>query len=132
MTYTTVFAYKGIIGIDSTPTDEGMIAPYGNGNIGVVTDADKVRISPDALSLLKTIKKGRDYIGDVDTFKCNDKSNVFSWFGGHKRILDPAKSVGSRDYNPSLLKVYEGDIEIPDDFKVAVMDKLNSEGKSID
>lgn len=122
MSTTKVFAYKGIIGIDSTPTDEGMVAPYGGGNLGVVMNADKVLISNEALELLKKIKTGRDAIGDVDAFMADQP--IFAWFGGHKRILNPDKAVAARDYKPSLLKAYEGEIEIPDDFIVAVEDLL--------
>lgn len=120
----TVFAYKGYIGIDSISTDDGIMAPFGNGNIGVVADAEKVRISSYAMALLKTIKRGGDCIGNVDAFKCNDGVIVFSWFGQHRRIVNPIEAVGSRDYNPSLLKTYEGEIEISNDFICAVEDIL--------
>lgn len=115
MSITTVFAYKGFIGINSTPTDEGMVAPHGGGNIGVVMNANSVRFSLEALDLLKTIKVGKDAIGDVDVFMSGEPT--FAWFGPHKRIISPKNAVAARGYNPSLLKVYDGEIEIPVDFK---------------
>lgn len=41
----TIFAYKGFVGIMSD--SDGMIAKPGNGNLGCVCDASKVKISQE-------------------------------------------------------------------------------------
>ena len=66
---TTIFAYKGIIGIQSSPDAEGLIAKPGNGNLGCVIDAASVEIQKEALDLLLKIPKGRDGLGDFDVLK---------------------------------------------------------------
>lgn len=101
---TSVFTYKGYIGIESDVKAEGLLnSPTQPGQLGFVVDANSVDIQPEALELLKTIKKGSDSLGDVDVFSAGDKI-VFSWLGGPLRLIDPKKITGSRDYNPSLLK----------------------------
>ena len=124
---TEVFAYKGFIGILSNPSHEGIIAHPGNGNLGVVMDASKVRISNEALTLLKSIKKGRDCIGDIDVFTTNDNKVIFSWLGGYMNIVKANEIVGSREYDPSHLKAYNGEINVPSDFIEAVDEILKIE-----
>lgn len=110
----TVFAYKGIIGIQSSPECEGIIAhPVGN-NLGVVCEANKVLFSPEAIELLKSIKKGRDSLGDIDIFQSN-QGPMFSWLGGYLRSVIPSQSEGSNTYDPSLITASEG-IEVPSNF----------------
>jgi len=112
---TTVFIYKGIIGISSQETCESLIAKPGNGNLGCVCDASKMKISKEALEALKTIPKGKDSIGDIDIFQTNDKKVIFSWFGGYLKAFKPNKIETSRDYNPDLL-THSDDVEIPQKF----------------
>ena len=118
-----VFYYKGIIGIDCDPNSEGIIAKPGNGNLGVVCKADKVRFSKDAVDALKRVKRSHDAIGDVDIFSSNE-GPIFSWLGGYRRMIKPDLVEGSRDYDASLITATD-DVEIPEDFKAAV-DGFNS------
>ena len=112
---TTVFQHKGMIGILSSPDAEGFIAKPGNGNLGCVVDASQVEISKDALDLLKTIPRGHDGLGEIESFKAGDK-NVFGWLGGYMKAFRPADIETSRDYNPSILTATEG-VEVPKEFK---------------
>lgn len=99
-----VFSHRGIIGIESSPYDKAILAHPGGGNIGVVADASLVEISEDALQLLKTIKVGRDSIGDVDCFRSGDKI-IFGWLGGYCMPINPKGAEAARGFKPELLKV---------------------------
>lgn len=115
---TTVFEYKGYIGIKSHPKADGMIAPAGGGNIGCVCDASKVQISKEALELLKKIPRGRDGLGEIDVFGSGDKK-IFGWMGGFLRVFKPSEIETSRDYDPSILTHTDG-VEVPKDFKTFI------------
>lgn len=119
-----VFAYRGVIGILASPECEGIVAHPGNGNLGVVCDADKVEISSEAIELLKTIPKGSDSLGSIDIFGDSNGKVVFAWLGGYMRAILPEKEVASRDYDPSLLKATEN-VEVPQTFKDFVDDNLS-------
>jgi len=58
----------------------------------------RLGVSDEAMALLKTIKRGRDSIGDVDWWACDDKSFAFGWLGPHLRLVDPKQSQTSRQY----------------------------------
>jgi hypothetical protein len=116
---TQVFTHKGYIGIMSDVKAEGLINnPSQPGQLGFVVDASFVDIQPEALEILKQIKKGRDSLGDIDVFQAGDKV-VFSWLGGQLNLLDPKRVSGSRDYNPSTLKS-NSEVKPPQDFIDAV------------
>jgi hypothetical protein len=55
-------------------------------------------ISAEAVALLKTIKRGRDAIGDVDWFTTADGKAAFCWIGGPKALIRVEGAVGSREY----------------------------------
>jgi hypothetical protein len=112
---TTIFTYKGIVGILSSPDAEGMIAKPGNGNIGCVVDGSMIEISPDALEVLKQIPRGHDGLGDIDCFGSNDGKVVFGWLGGYMKAFSPNEIETSRDYNPGLLTATEN-VETPKTF----------------
>ncbi len=120
----TVFAYKGIIGIKSSHDCEGIIAHPVGSNLGVVCEADKVLFSPEAVELLKTIKKGNGSIGDIDIFQ-SDTGPVFCWLGSYLKVIIPSEVEGSRTYDPSLINSSEG-IEVPENFIKFAEDKLQN------
>lgn len=70
------------------------------GNFGqVIMDSGKhVGISPEAYELLKTIRPGRDAIGDVDWFGSSDGKAAFCWIGPPRQLIKASVAVGSRDY----------------------------------
>ena len=113
----TIFAYKGFVGIMSDLDSDGMIAKPGNGNLGCVCDASKVKISQDAIELLKTVPKGIDDIGDIDVFKADDNRIIISWFGGYLKVIDPKSSVAARNTNIYLLTPATDEVEVPENFK---------------
>lgn len=112
-----IFAYNGFVGIMSDPDSDGMIAKPGNGNLGCVCDASKVKISQEAIELLKTVPKGADDIGDIDVFKADDNRVIISWFGGYYKVIDPKKSEAARDTNFYLLTPATEEVEVPESFK---------------
>jgi hypothetical protein len=116
MERTKVFAYKGVVGIQSGPECE-LIAHPGGGNLGCVADASKVDISQEAIDVLKTVKKNRDVIGDIGCFKADDGMVVFSWFGYYLRPIVPAECEADRDTDLSLLTASTELIEVPQEFK---------------
>ena len=111
---TKVFAYKGYVGILSSP-EADLVAKPGNGNIGCVADAANVEFSQDAIDLLKKVKRSSDDIGDVDVFKAGDGVVVFGWLGGYMKAFKPEDVEGSSTYNPSLLVATEN-VEVPKGF----------------
>ena len=112
---TKVFIYKGVVGIQSEETSDALLAKPGNGNLGCVCDASKVKISKDALDALKAIPKGNDGLGEIEVFKANDGMVIFGWLGGYLKAFRPDKIETSRDYNPNLLK-HTDDVKIPKEF----------------
>jgi len=122
---TKIFAYKGIVGIQSGPDAENMVAKPENGNLGCVLEAQGIDISPEALELLKSIPRGRDGLGEVDVFQAGDKI-IFGWLGGYMKAILPEQCETSRDYNPSLLNSTEG-VEAPEDFRKFVDEQLTEQ-----
>lgn len=114
-----VFAYEGYVGIDASPDCEGIVAHPGNGNLGVVTEADKVEFSAEAVEALKRVRKSNDDLGDVDVFQAGNKV-IFAWLGGYKRAFKPEDIEGSNTYDASLIKATEG-IEPTDEFKTFII-----------
>ena len=120
---TRVFAYKGMIGIESSPDSEGLLNdPMKAGQLGFVLNAEFVDIQPAALKILKMIRPSGDDIGDVDIYQAND-CVVFSWLGGPKKMVNPATVEGSAMYNPSLIK-RTVKFQTPEDF-MKFVDKHN-------
>jgi hypothetical protein len=111
---TTVFIYKGIVGIQSDPTENDFISKPGGGSLGCICDGSTVKISKDALDALKTIPRGRDGLGEIEIYKTGDKV-IFGWLGGYLKAFDPKEIETSRDYNPSVL-THTDDVEIPKAF----------------
>jgi hypothetical protein len=124
---TQVFAYKGFVGIKSDVKAEGLINdPMKPGQLGFVVNAASVDIQPEALDLLKQVKKSGDDIGEVDVFESSDKLEadkvvVFAWLGGPLKLLNPSDSecTGSSTYNAALLKS-SPKVETPQDFIEAI------------
>lgn len=102
--FVEVFAYKNfVIFAPSTPEEGKQWWPTtDDGRMGcVVGDSKKaLRISQEALDLLNRIPAGRDCIGDIDWFKCDNNQYAFSWFGGIYRVIDTRDMgvCGARDY----------------------------------
>jgi hypothetical protein len=100
---TQVFSYKGWVGIQSDVTAEGLLnKPLDKGQLGFVIDAAFVDISPEALDLLKQVKKSGDCIGDVDIIKSRDKV-LFLWLGSPLKMFKPEQVTGSKEYDASLI-----------------------------
>lgn len=117
---TTVFVYKGYVGILSSFDAEGLLnQPKDAGQLGFVVDAASVRFSPEAVEELRKVRKSHDAIGDVDVFRADDGMVVFSWLGGPKKIFRSGDVEGSRTYDPALLTP-DPTVEIPEDFKTYV------------
>ncbi len=112
---TKIFAYKGYVGILSGPDAEHMVAKPGNGNLGCVFKAQGVDVSPEALTLLKSVGRGSGGLGEVDIFQAGDKV-IIGWLGGYLKAFKPSEIEMSRDYNPGLLSSTEG-VEVPEEFK---------------
>lgn len=124
---TQVFSYKGIIGIKSNIKAEGLLnKPTEKGQLGFVVDAKYVDISPEALNLLKHIKRSSDDIGEVDVFQSSQGKVIFAWLGGPWKYLNPnhEEVTGSNTYDASLLHA-NNNVEIPKDFKAFVDKNLD-------
>ena len=122
---TKIFAYKGIIGIESDYKAEGLINdPASVGQLGFLVNPKFIDISKEAFALLKKVKKGTDSLGDIDIFKSGKDIN-FGWLGGSLNIIDK-NSIGSRDYDVNLLNKIINIVpnEPPKQFKVYIDEAL--------
>lgn len=112
---TQVFAHNGFIGIKSDIKAEGLLNnPTEPDQLGFVVDANFVDVQPQALELLKQIKRSADDLGEVDIFK-SVKGTIFSWLGGPMKVIIPADVTSSNDYHPELI-VANDKVETPQDF----------------
>lgn len=113
---TQIFVYKGLLCINSEPGADGMIASPATspGNIGCTVEADKIDVSPEALTVLKGLRKVGGSFASIMCWGVNDGKSYFGWLGGFKQVIDPKDLEGDRDYKPSLLTPTE--FEIPKEF----------------
>ena len=113
---TIVFAHKGIIGIQSSVDCEGLFNdPTKPGELGFVVNAEFVRFQPEALELLKKIKRSGDDIGDVDIFESGIEV-IFCWLGGPLSMIDPDEVTGSSSYDPELITQVDKNVQTPQEF----------------
>ena len=121
---TQVFAYKGIIGIKSYAESTFLNDPQSCKLFLVNTNT--VDISPEALVLLKKIKKGEDSIADIMAYKAGE-TNVFGWGGTLVKIITN-KVVADKGYNPNTLTSTEG-VKVEKSF-MAYVDRLETDGNN--
>lgn len=114
---TTIFAYRGYVGIDSDPSADHLVAGPHTGSIGCVVESEGIDISPEALEELKKIKKSGDDLGEVDVFKSGDKV-VVGWLGGYRKVFKAEDIEGSSEFDASLLTA-NPNVVVPDEFKEA-------------
>jgi len=115
---TQVFTHRGIIGIKSNIKAEGLLNdPMKPGQLGFVVNAEFVDIQPEALELLKNVKKSCDAIGGIDVYQGSEYV-VFAWLGGPLKAFKPSQIDGSREYNASLLKPSDNVITDPEFIKM--------------
>lgn len=100
-----VTEHRGILVFETINPNEvdADFVPAGGSNIGcVLCDSKKLGVSPEAMELLKKIKRGSDGLGDPDIFKSGDKV-VFGWLGNVFALKHPDHCEGSKDYDSFLL-----------------------------
>lgn len=79
-------------------------SPPRMGTMFVYSNIDDLRISDQAMLLLKKIKAGRDSTGDVLWWKCSDgKRMAFSYYGCPYRRVCPNTAIGPRDWRPQSI-----------------------------
>lgn len=98
-----VVAHKGKIVIVPRDPAEGIENrwwPTGGSRLGCVLGDTKsnLGVSQEALDLMRQVENGRDAIGDLDWWWCNDETYAFAWWGPIFRIVDPAASQGARNF----------------------------------
>jgi hypothetical protein len=108
--FVDVFALNGKIVCYPDPSliknPPAWFLPTNEQRIGcVVLDAGKhVRISREAIDLMKKIKKSHDDIGDIDWWAVTGGeqagTHAFSWIGPVYRTINPEKAEGSRGWAP--------------------------------
>ena len=88
---TRVFAYKGIVGIESSYKAPGLCndpsSPY---QFGFLVQAGEVEMSQEAFDLLKGLPTTRDCRGSVAALLTENGGMVFGWIGGAHRVIVPA------------------------------------------
>lgn len=102
---TQVFTYKGILGVQTSLKAEGLLNdPKDKSQLGWVFNAKHIDIQPEALQVLKRIKRDSGDLGEIDIFETENRDVIFAWVGGKKRIFDPDNITGSSTYDPDLIK----------------------------
>jgi hypothetical protein len=133
---TNVFAYKGFIGIESSPEAEGLMNdPTHPRELGFILDAAHVNFSPEAVEELKKVKKSGDDLGEIDIFEASEGRVIFGWLGGPLKAFKPELIEGSKSYDASLIKASEKPVAIPVEFKEFIDGYINDveeEGKDPD
>lgn len=102
-----VVAYKGLIVIvpnepekdAGKPGDWFPMGPPGRLGSVLCNTQLNLGVSLEAFELMKNIKRGRDCIGDISWWGCDDSTHAFSWFGPIYRVIDPSTAIGDRDWN---------------------------------
>lgn len=102
----SVYAHNGLLYFYPSPdlfNDETRFIPTDDrSHIGcVVMDSKKdLRVSREAIELMKQIEVGSDSIGDIDWWACDDGTHAFSWFGAIYRVIDPKTAQSARGFKP--------------------------------
>jgi hypothetical protein len=126
--HATITAYKGSLIIDliATKSIENEVATSLDGptRIGqvIMNTGKHLGVSKEAYQILKTIKRGRDDLGDINWFVTtnnNMNAHAFSWLGGPKQIVNPEWAEGGRAY---VLGAY---VEIPNDVPQAAAEAID-------
>ena len=118
-----VTAYKGLLvlelRVEKSIPNEVVTALDTPGNLGhLIMDSGKnLGVSPEALTLLKKVKKGSGSLGDIDWFRSGDQS-VFGWMGGPYRIAKPADVEASRQF--AILGYVSITNDVPEGAKEAI------------
>ena len=100
-----VLAHNGKILIHPTLTPikrTKWFVPTASRHIGcVVLDTAKhLRVSVEAMALMKKIPRGQDSMGDISWWAVSDGTHAFSWIGAIFRVIDPESSESDRDFFP--------------------------------
>jgi hypothetical protein len=100
-----VVAYKGLLVIIPKDPEKNVGKnfgwyPLGQTRIGsVLVDTKKLLgVSRQAFELMKKIEVGRDCIGDIDWWRCDDGTYAFAWFGPIYRVIDPESAIAARGF----------------------------------
>lgn len=121
---TKIFAYNGVLGIDTNVDVEGLINDPKDGHqLGMVIRTDAIEITKEAKEYIKGAERERGSFAPMMLTKHADPSDKFgkSSFGimgfGKSAIKRENITIG-RDCEISILEdMIETEIEIPEDFK---------------
>ena len=105
-----VVVYKGLLVVipkepeKNVGKSHGWI-PAGQTRLGsVLCDTNKyLGVSRQAFDLMKKIKVGRDCVGDIDWFWCEDGTYAFSWWGPIYRVINPETAIAARGFKVTNL-----------------------------
>jgi hypothetical protein len=132
-----VVAYEGLIIIEpkdpenNVGKDFGWI-PMGQTRIGSVLCDTKKRlgVSHQAFELMRKIQVGRDCIGDIDWFACDDGTYAFSWFGPIYRVINLETSIAARSFH-IIDKLLETCTLISNDVPAEAVELIDRLGRSV-
>ncbi len=111
-----VTTYKGLLVLELLATqsiqNEVSTSLDRPGNIGqvIMNTAKHLGVSPEALTILKTLPKGQDSLGDIDWFQSDAQGECFGWLGGPYAIKDPARVETSAAWKVGEHVVIENDV----------------------
>ena len=98
-----LYAYRSVLIIETVDPEKDYPGwtPAGGSRIGCVLADTKASlgVSHEAMVWLKSVKRGRDSIGDVDWWKCNDGTYAFGWLGGPLALKPLEGCTTSRQFD---------------------------------
>lgn len=98
----SVTAHNGFLVVEYHTLEsvaEEVTSPYDSSSMGfVISDVGFVGVSNEAYELLKTIRPGRDSLGELDIFRGGPNGYVFGTLGGACGLFKATTVETSRDY----------------------------------
>ena len=124
---TKVFAYKGFVGIHSGFKAEGLLNnPRKKDQLGWAIDARFIDVQPEALRLLKVIKRNSQGLEEIDIFETDENETVFAWVGSSpKKTINPLEVTGGSTYDADLISPVT--FKTPKDFMKYIDEKFFKE-----
>jgi hypothetical protein len=108
--YTRITTHRGqlVISHEQRESNEIVTSPFDSSSMGfVIGDTAYIGISAEAHEVLKTIRRGRGAIGDIDLFRTSDGLYALATLGGANVLVNPKDAEGSRDYQVPEIKWFQ-------------------------
>lgn len=104
---------------------EEVVCPFDSSSMGyVILGTEHVGVSKEAYELLLKLRPGRDGLGELDCFLCNDNTYTWATLGGNCVLFNASTVETSRQWElPPLERFQLIGNEVPEGAKQAVDNK---------